>query len=444
MTDAPAERGDPSERADERRGGAGGLGEVARVTGALGLLAVGGPNAHLAIFQDHLVERRRWMSGEALAELYALCSMLPGPTSTQTLMGACAARAGVVGGVVGLICWALPAVVAMTGLAVGVGWWVERGGDLSWLIGLQAAAVGVLLVAAWRLGRRVVRGRLTGTLLVLGAAAAIAPSAAGWDELAPALLALRFPLVIAFGVVVAALLARGEQGRTLHELPVRVPRAVGGVCAALFVLCFAALTGGAALGESEGATSLRIVESFYRNGALTFGGGQVLLPLIYDEYVLTRGWLTDAEFWTGYGVVQGLPGPLFSMSAFLGGAALDDAPAGGADAWTRTALGGALGAIGLFLPGALLLFAALPAWRWLRETPWARGGVAGANATAVGLLVGAAWIMLERTVFLPRLGPAILGAAVIAASSAALALRVPAIVVVLVGGVVGALGVWAL
>jgi chromate transporter len=428
MPDATA----PTTPEDAPRGS---LGEVFRAFLALGCVAVGGPSAHIAILEAELVERRRWLTHRAFTELFSVGSMLPGPTSTQVVMGCGVVRGGPWGGLVALLAWMAPGVAIMTALALALGWWMDRGHGLSALRGVQPAAIGLIIVAAWRLGRKTARDPLTLAMLALGAVVTIAgqhpsvESAIGAPNLA-----YRFPLVIALAGLITALARRDAPEVGDDRLHAPMPKGAGVACLALFAILLVGLP--LAVRTSAGApvepTALGVVETQYRAGALIFGGGQVLLPLIYDEYVVTFGWLTDAEFWTGFGVVQGVPGPLFAMSSFLGGAALNGAGGATDGGWTMTLAGAALGAIGLFLPGALLIHGVLPFWARLRQIAWVRRALPGVNASAVGLIVGAFWIMAR-----PLWGDAAAIAIMVASAIAVLTGRVPPIVAVIAGGVLG-------
>jgi len=410
------------------------LAEVFRAFLAIGCIAVGGPSAHIAFLEAELVQRRRWLTHRAFTELFSLGSMLPGPTSTQVVMGCGLTRAGPWGGLVALLAWAAPGVAIMTALALALGWWMDAGHGLDALRGVQPAAIGLIIVAAWRLGRKTVHDPLTGAMLALGALVAIVGQMPVVEDAVGAPnLAYRFPLVIALAGVITALARRDTPEAGEDHVPIALSKRVGGVCIAVFAILLVGLpllvrTGA---GPVE-PTAVGVVETQYRAGALIFGGGQVLLPLIYDEYVATYHWLTDAEFWTGFGVVQGVPGPLFAMSSFLGGAALNGPGGGTEGGWTMTVAGAGLGALGLFLPGALLIHGVLPFWARFRAIAWVRRALPGVNASAVGLIVGAFWIMAR-----PLWGDPLAVVIMLASAAAVLTGRVPAIAAVVAGGVVG-------
>jgi chromate transporter len=332
----------------------------------LGLTAFGGPVAHLGYFRKEFVERRRWLDERAFAELLALCQMLPGPTSSQLGMLIGLARGGVAGALAAFLGFTLPSAAAMVLFALGA---VHAGpaAGAGWLHGLKLAAVAVVAQALWSMAAALAPERLRATLLVAAAALALAlPSSTG--QLA----------AIALGAGAGWLFLR-----TGIEAPVAVPdvglsRRTGACLLLVFALMLFALPWIEA-GVHEPA--LDLFGAFYRAGALGFGGGHVVLPLLQGQTVAT-GWISSEAFTAGYGAVQAVPGPLFTFAAYLG-ALSGHGPAG----WT----GAAIALAGIFLPGFLVAAGALPFWTGMRRHPAIGSALSGINAAVVGLLLAAAY-----------------------------------------------------
>ncbi len=328
----------------------------------LGCTAFGGPVAHLAFFRRDYVERRGWVSERDYADLVALCQFLPGPASSQTGFGLGYLWRGWAGGLAAWAGFTLPSAVLMTALALSTDRltaWLGSG----WLHGLKLAAVAIVahaVIAMWRaLAPDVAR-----SALVLLAAAALWFAPFAWLQ----------PLVIALGAGVAWRwwpVAPSVEARRADATPaVRWRQSLG--LLALVVALLVALPTVARVTSSAG---IELADRCYRAGALVFGGGHVVLPLLEREFV-GPGAVSAEQFLAGYGAAQALPGPLFTFAAFLGGTTHGVAGAAWATGW-------------VFLPGLLLVAAALPWWRTLRFDPRAQAALRGANAAVVGLLLAA-------------------------------------------------------
>lgn len=339
------------------------LGEIVAAFGKLGLISFGGPIAHLGYFHSEFVDRRRWIREADYADLVALCQFLPGPASSQVAFALGMRRAGLIGGLTASLCFTLPSAALLIGFAFGV----AHAGDLShagWLHGLKLAAVAVVAQAVWGMGRRLCPDAARVTLCILAAAVLlIVPGASVQIG------------VIAAGGLIGLLLYRQETASA--GLPERVRGHAW--AAAAIVVFFALLFGLPGLADATHARHLAYFDSFYRSGALVFGGGHVVLPLLRQE-IVPRGWLSDNVFLAGYGAAQAVPGPLFTFAAFLGTAMQP-----GRWAWAN----GLWCLAGIFLPAWLLIGGALPFWHTLRGRPWAQAGLRGANAAVVGVLLAA-------------------------------------------------------
>jgi len=327
----------------------------------LGCVAFGGPVAHLGYFREVFVERRRWLDERAYGELVALAQFLPGPASSQVGMAIGLTRAGVPGALAAWLGFTLPSAVLMIGFAAGIVAAQDALGT-GWLHGLKIAAVAVVARALWGMAARLCPDARRASFAVAAAVVVTTvPGAVG--QLAAIGLA---------GLAGVAVL-RAEAGvPDTGALAVPLGRTTGAVLLAAFALLLAALPAVAGL---AGGGPLAIADAVYRAGALVFGGGHVVLPLLQAEVVPT-GLLDRESFLAGYGAAQALPGPLFTFGAYLG-----------------TAIGGAAGAaaglIGIFLPGFLLMLGALPFWARLRRYTTAAAALTGVNAGVVGLLAAA-------------------------------------------------------
>lgn len=330
----------------------------------LGMTSFGGPVAHLGYFREAFVVRRRWLSEHSYADLVALCQFLPGPASSQVGMALGLSQAGFRGALAAWAGFTLPSAVALILIAQGIAAW----GDIipqGLLHGLKLAAVAVVAQAVWGMARSLCRGAARAAVMTAAACAALAwPSA--WGQVG----------VIAVGALAGMALFEGEPGVAHDPLPIPLGRRTGILLLGAF---FVLLAGLPLLARAFPGQALALVDAFYRSGALVFGGGHVVLPLLQAEVVPT-GWVGNETFLAGYGAAQAMPGPLFAFAAFLG-ASMRLAPAG----W----LGGTLCLLAIFAPSFLLVAGALPFWSRLGGNVRTRAALAGVNAAVVGLLLAA-------------------------------------------------------
>ena len=330
----------------------------------LGLTSFGGPVAHFGYFREELVARRRWLDEGSYADLIALCQFLPGPASSQVGFAIGLLKGGARGAFLAWAGFTLPSAVALTLFGYGV-----RGyGNLlaaGMLHGLQVVAVAVVAQAVWNMGRTLAPDRPRMTIAVLSS-----------------LLVLAWPGSLS---QICAILLGGGVGWRLFAAPpaseseyraVGIRRPVALICLALFFLLLAALPLAAGLSASHG---LQLVDRFYRSGALVFGGGHVVLPLLQSA-VVPPGWIGNEAFLAGYGAAQAVPGPLFTFAAYLG-TVMTPAP----DGW----LGALLCLFAIYLPTFLLVLGAVPFWNYARRHPALRSALVGVNAAVVGLLLAA-------------------------------------------------------
>jgi chromate transporter len=359
---------DPSPDLD--RGAASGrLRDIFMTFLALGCTSFGGPVAHLGYFRTAFVERRKWIGDAAFADLVALCQFLPGPASSQVGFAIGLMRGGWLGALAAFTAFTLPSALLLVAFAYGAATLTDPV-SLGVLAGLKLLAVAVVADAVWGMGTKLCPDRprlaiaLAGVVLLglwSGPAGQVAVILAG------GLAGLVWSLApdAASDAAAHTPIANAPSARTGLVLIV----VAGGLLVLLPALALAGV----------GGQSLALFDAFYRAGALVFGGGHVVLPLL-EEAVVGPGWVDPDTFLAGYGAAQAVPGPLFTFAAFLGAAA-DPQPNG--------LSGAAVALVAIFLPGFLLLAGALPWWDRLRAWPAARSVMAGVNAAVVGVLAAA-------------------------------------------------------
>lgn len=325
----------------------------------LGLSAFGGPVAHLGYFRTQFVARRRWLDEAAYGDIVALCQFLPGPTSSQTGFAIGLARAGWPGALAAWAGFTLPSAVLMTAFAFAAG--ALRGPvAVAAVHGLKLAAVAIVAQAVVGMARTLTPDWQR--IMIAIGAVAIVGVAGPFGQVA----------AIVLGVAAGLVVCRGGEVAPVAPLDFGVSRRAGAVCLTAFAVLLAGLP---LLRAATGDHGIAVADAFYRSGALVFGGGHVVLPLLRAE-VVPPGWIGSDAFLAGYGIIQAMPGPLFSFAAYLGAAI------GG----VGTAL---LALLAVFLPGMLLVVGALPFWAGLRGLPAAAAGLRGANAAVVGILAAA-------------------------------------------------------
>jgi len=333
--------------------------------------AYGGPEAHFGVFFDHLVSKKHYLSEEELVELLALTSILPGPTSTQTITAVGYRMGGPLLAFLTLLVWALPPVLVMTTLSFLYQFLKNRSISEDILRFIGPMAVGFIFLAAFRIGRKVLTDGLTIALFLFGALST-------YFIRSPWI----FPTVLLMGGAISIL--SGNEKNLFNRITIRAPYRYL-VLFALFAL------GTLLLSLITHNLLVTLFEAFYRYGYLVFGGGQVVVPVMIAELVETRAYMTNEEFLTGYGLVQGLPGPMFSFSAYAGGMA-----ARGEGAFIQV-LASLLSGVGIFLPGTLLIFFIYPVWEELKQIQAVKVSLKGINAVAGGLITAAAILLLQKS-----------------------------------------------
>ncbi len=350
----------------------------------LGCHSFGGPIAHLGYFHTEFVERRQWCDEGTFAELVALAQSMPGPASSQVGFALGLLRAGWAGGIAAWVGFTMPSALLMLAFAMGHRLFTGKAG-VGAVHGLQLVAVAVVAQAILAMRKSLApdAARL-GVALLAAAVAYLSPPASSTV------------LAIAAGALLGLMLPRPPQSAPLRELHFGLPRSAGLAAAVTFlglllllpIAATLAAGGGQAVpshflrgffAQSFFSQGLAVFSAFYRTGALVFGGGHVVLPLL-ENAVVAPGWVDQSSFLSGYGAAQALPGPLFTFAAYLGAAIQP--------ALHPVALS-VLSLAAIFLPGLLIIVAVLPFWNKLRHRPRIQSMLRGVNAAVVGVLVSA-------------------------------------------------------
>ncbi|MBN5140928.1 chromate efflux transporter [Stenotrophomonas maltophilia] len=377
----------------------------------LGLTSFGGPIAHLSYFRLEFVERRRWLTDRSYSDLVALCQVLPGPASSQIGMALGLRRAGWPGLLAAWAGFTLPSAVLMILFALGVAKYqgiVESG----WLHGLKIVAVAVVAQAVWGMARSLCPDRLRAAMAFFAAVLTLSmPSVAG-------------QIVV---IIVSGLLGRWmlkiEPASGQSDCGYSVSQRTGSVALVLLVLPLVLLPLWAV---ASGSPLAVLLEGVYRAGALVFGGGHVVLPLLQTA-VVQSGTVSTADLLAGYGAAQAVPGPLFSFAAYLG--AMAEGPLGG---WA----GGLALLVIIFLPAFLVLVGVLPFWEFLRHRKDLQASIAGVNAGVVGILLAALYDPVWTSAIHDRWDVAM----ALAAFGLLVVARAPPVLVVLLAAMAG----WAM
>jgi chromate transporter len=382
--------------------------EVLLVYLKLGVSSFGGPIAHIGYFREEFVVRRRWIDERAFVDLVALCQFLPGPASSQVGFSIGLMRAGYLGALAAWTGFTLPSAFLLVLFAYGAS---SLGGPLGAgvLHGLRLVAVAIVAQAVWGMARTLCPDRERASIAVV-AALIILFSGSSLSQISSILL----------GGIAGLWLCRAAPRADHGHFAVPVSRSVG---LAALIAFFVLLLGLPLLQRLQLWQGIAVFDAFYRSGALVFGGGHVVLPLLREAFV-SPGWVSDDVFLAGYGAAQAVPGPLFTFAAYLG--AVDNASPHGL-------AGAALGLFGIFIPGILILLGALPFWDSFRKRAGAQAAMRGINAAVVGILGVAlynpVWISSVKT---PEdFGAALIGFVLLAVW------RVPPLAVVILGALGG-------
>lgn len=370
----------------------------------LALSTFGGPQAHVAHFHKVLVERKKYITDEELMEINSLCQILPGPTSTQTLTAIGFKIGGPNLAYLTLLVWILPAVITMTAAAIFMASVQTKNLSLDFTRFIQPIAVGFVSYGAYAITLKTISSKS-------GIAIMITAAVASYFVQTPFI----FPFIL-LGAGLLTALKYKKQPKDEAEKKLVVPWSN-------FVLWLSVLIFAAVLGGITKALPVKLFENFYRSGSLVFGGGQVLAPLLYTEFVDDRlsheqetkskasalktklktryspkpyhHPISNDEFLSGYAFVQALPGPLFSFAAYIGALSSRDYGIGG------SLVGAVMSSLGIFLPGTFLIFFVIRFWNSLKKYRAVRASLEGITAASAGLVSASAIILfqpLENTV----------------------------------------------
>ncbi|MCW7461379.1 chromate efflux transporter [Leptospira limi] len=329
----------------------------------LGCTSFGGPIAHLSYFHDEYVTKKKWISAHAYTDLVALCQFLPGPASSQVGMAIGHSRAGILGAILSWIGFTLPSFLILVLFGLGLGT-IDVSNHKHWLHGLKVVAVAVVAQAILGMGKKLCPDKERLTIAIITCVILLLYSSA----------VLQISLLIFSGLFGVYFLKSNE---TLPHEPIQTgKKLIGFLFLSLFFIFLFLFP---LLRNVSNTTEVQYLDSFYRAGALVFGGGHVVLPLLQAEVVPT-GWVSNDLFMAGYGLSNAIPGPLFAFSGYLG-AVSSISPNG----W----YGAIICLVAAFLPSFLLIVGALPFWEQLRENLWIRKVMLGINASVVGILLAA-------------------------------------------------------
>jgi chromate transporter len=325
----------------------------------LGLTCFGGPIAHLGYFRAEFVERRRWLSEQSYVDLVALSQFLPGPASSQTGFAIGLLRGGYLGGIAAWVGFTLPSAFLMFLFAYGADSLTNLHWGAGLLHGLKLVAVAIVAQAVFGMAQSLCPDRQRASIAIAGLLIILfAPGSTG--QIA----------TILFGGLAGLIFCRADTEIASSDFALAASRKVAVVCLGSFFILLALAF------IPVNAFPIALFDAFYRSGALVFGGGHVVLPLLRSA-VVAPGWVSDNDFLAGYGAAQAMPGPLFTFAAYLGAVAKGS---------TSGPIGALIGLFGIFIPGLLALMGTLPFWHGLRARPAARAAMRGINAAVVGLL----------------------------------------------------------
>ncbi len=354
----------------------------------LAVTTFGGPQAHLAHFQKILVTKRNYLSEADLMELNSLCQILPGPSSTQTLVAVGYKIGGTNLAYLTLLIWTLPSVIFMTIMAISLFDIEQKNWSLEFTRFIQPMAVGFVSYAAYSISVKTVNTKTGLSLMIMAAVTS-------YFIQTPFI----FPAILFVAGLISALKFKAQPKEEKKKINILWSNLI----LWLGVLVFAALLGWATKSIPQVTRPIRLFENFYRNGSLVFGGGQVLAPMLYTEFVkkdsteehvrpvefTKKAYLNHDEFLTGYAIVQTLPGPVFAFSAFIGSLSMREYGTFG------EIMGAFMSALGIFLPGTFLIFFVIRFWDSLKKYRAIRASLEGITAASAGLIAASAIILFQ-------------------------------------------------
>ncbi len=335
---------------------------------AIAITGFGGPNVHLTMFIKRFVEKRKYLTEAELMELQALCQILPGPTSTQTLTAIGFKLGGPLLAYLTLFVWILPATVVITIAALAVSY-LDSQVLLKMTRFIKPMGVAFVFYAAYVIGRKVIHSKTSWVLMVMGAGLAFLYRS---PYITPAL--------ILFGGVISSF--KYNQQQKMEKNPMKIDWGNFILWAGIFAAAVIA-------GSITKSLPVRLFENFYRNGSLAFGGGHIMKPLLFNEFVEFKHYLSADEFLSGIAISELVPGPTFSIATFVGSLSMRDW------GWSGQILGGGIAALGIFLPGIFMIFFVVRFWDQLKQYRVVRASLEGINAASTGLTIAAGISLFE-------------------------------------------------
>jgi chromate transporter len=334
----------------------------------LALTCFGGPQVHLTMFLDRLVKKHNYISEAEILELQALCQVLPGPTSTQTITAIGFRLGGASLAYLTLLVWILPGTLLMTLAALGVTY-IEKDQLINITRFIKPMGVAFIIFAAFSIGIKVIKTKTSVVLMLLAAIAAFL---------------FRSPYITPIWILLGGLATSFKFGQQekMEKQPIKIEWGNFILWAGVFVFS-------AVLGKITNNLPVRLFENFYRNGSLAFGGGHILKPLLYNEFVEFKNYLSADEFLSGVAIVEVAPGPVFSISAFVGALSMRNLGTSG------EILGSLVATAGIFLPGIFLIFFVIRFWNELKKYRGIRASLEGINAASTGLTAAAALSLFQ-------------------------------------------------
>ena len=329
----------------------------------LALTCFGGPQVHLTMFLDRLVKKHNYITEAEILELQALCQILPGPTSTQTITAIGFRLGGANLAYLTLLVWILPGTLLMTLAALGVTY-VEKDQLTNLTRFIKPMGVAFIIFAAFSIGIKVIKTKTSIFLMLLAAIAAfVFPS----------------PFITPIWILLGGLATSFKFGEheKMEKQPIKVEWSNFFLWLGVFMISVV-------LGKITNNLPIRLFENFYRNGSLAFGGGHILKPLLYNEFVEFKHYLSSDEFLSGVAIVEVAPGPVFSIAGFVGALSMREWGTCGA------ILGSIVASLGIFLPGTFLIFFVIRFWNELKKYRGIRASLEGINAASTGLTAAAA------------------------------------------------------
>lgn len=333
----------------------------------IAVTAFGGPQIHFTQFHKILVLKRNYLTETELMELNSLCNMLPGPTSTQTISAIGFKIGGPLLAFTTLAVWIFPATLLMGSFAMILTIFDLNNPKLDFLKYIQPMAVAFIVFAAYKTKNLFITRKHHWVLMIVAAALAIFISTP-----------FIFPVILIMGGFASNILKRSKYSDV---------KAIRNVDWRNFMLFLSVFLAAALLGALTKNKAILLFENTYRYGSIVFGGGHVLIPMMYSQFVEFKHYMHPNEFIAGVGLLQAIPGPVFSFSTYAGAMSLKDwGPAG-------QLLGGVIGTAGIFLPGIFLIFFIYPIWTQIKNFSPVRNAIEGINATSAGLVLASAYLL---------------------------------------------------